>query len=239
MSDKPMKSALSLDIEAGDIGAILAKLFRRLLVRINVDANRYEQLIEAYIDKAKIPRNMKELSSVRGNIRNEIFSFSMSWKSFVKSLVFLRTHSFKIGLAFEDQNHNTHFVVEETVFNHAELNVQLFYGNEKDKSVLNTDETLHKLFHKIKAVVNDSGLSDNDLLTAYADKVSLGRTKSDYSAIRGGLKKDFGRGQMTWRVFINGLHYLNIMNFIVVVEIRTLRNEIYKVDFKVGLGDSE
>ena len=84
------------EIKTGTSDSILASLFRTILDDLNVNMSRFNILIAKYIIKANIPLNVKEVSSTRGNLKKELLRSVMTWKVFIKGLLFLNVLKFDI-----------------------------------------------------------------------------------------------------------------------------------------------
>ena len=78
--------------------SVLASAFKDIMFKMGVNPQRFMQLISDYIIKAKIPTNMKEVSSTRGNLKKELFKKAITWKVFVKGLAFLHVQRFTITI---------------------------------------------------------------------------------------------------------------------------------------------
>lgn len=100
------ETSIDSEIIHGDSQSILSRLFRKFLYkRTNADkeaegSNSYlsvfNVLLERYIVRSGINQNLKEISSVRGNLKKELLKSSMSWKIFIKGMRFLGVEKFKI-----------------------------------------------------------------------------------------------------------------------------------------------
>lgn len=97
MADKDIRP-YGDEIKTGSSDSILASLFRTILMDLNVTAIRFDRLLERYINNARLPNNIKEASSQRGNLKKELLKSSMSWKVFVKGMVFLNVRKFDISI---------------------------------------------------------------------------------------------------------------------------------------------
>lgn len=97
MADKDIRP-YGEEIMTGSSDSILASLFRTILMDLNVTAIRFDRLLERYISNARLPNNIKEASSQRGNLKKELLKSSMSWKVFVKGMVFLNVKRFDISI---------------------------------------------------------------------------------------------------------------------------------------------
>lgn len=82
----------------------LTALLRGTFEKLNITTTRFTELIGEYIVKANIPVNMKEISSARGNIKKELLNNSISWKVFIKGLVFLNAWQFIVEVRLHHFN---------------------------------------------------------------------------------------------------------------------------------------
>ena len=92
------ESSKSEEEDAKITKSVLSALFRESLVKLNITTSKFDDLLAKYIIKANIPVNIKEVASTRGNIKKEFMKESMSWKVFIKTLMFLNVRQFTIGV---------------------------------------------------------------------------------------------------------------------------------------------
>jgi hypothetical protein len=85
-------------IMTGTSDSILASLFRTILIDLGITPMRFNVLLEKYIDKSNIPKNIKEVSSLRGNLKKELLKSTMSWKGFIKGLIFINIKRFEVRI---------------------------------------------------------------------------------------------------------------------------------------------
>lgn len=78
-------------------GVILSKIFKTLLFELGVGIDRYQHFMYNVIRRLNFSSNYK-VSSLINNLSKEIFQNSISWKVFIKSLLFLGTVKFTIFL---------------------------------------------------------------------------------------------------------------------------------------------
>lgn len=117
-------TSIDSEITHGDSQSILSRLFRKFLYkRTNVDKHQegsnsylavFNVLLERYIIRSGINQNLKEISSVRGNLKKELLKSSMSWKIFIKGMRFLGVEKFKISITIYPKYGKPH-TEEETV----------------------------------------------------------------------------------------------------------------------------
>jgi hypothetical protein len=84
-----------------------------------------------------------------------------------------------------------------------------------------------------------SGYTDDELLDMYISDMGLPSSKRDKSSCKGTLKKEFNTSRLTWRVFVKGLQYYQIKQFVVKIEILTVINRIYVAGIPVNLDHRE
>ena len=77
---------------------MLASMFRGILLDLNVTPVEFTGLLDAYIVKSKVPNNVKEVNSFKNNIRKELLADRVTWKVFIKGLVFLDVQSFHLTI---------------------------------------------------------------------------------------------------------------------------------------------
>jgi hypothetical protein len=91
-------------IKTGPSDSVLASLFRTILMDLGITAIRFEKLLDKYIIQAKLPNNIKDASSQRGNLRKELLKTTMTWKVFIKGLMFLNVIKFDISVKLYHPN---------------------------------------------------------------------------------------------------------------------------------------
>lgn len=108
--NKPLVAPL----RSGASESVLASLYRAILFNLNMDIPKFTRLTDQYIIRAGIPYNSKESTSVRGNLKKELLGDRMSWKVFMKGLVFLNVNKFKLTVELH-HNNNTITKHEKTI----------------------------------------------------------------------------------------------------------------------------
>jgi len=71
---------------------VLARLFRIILLDLNVTPSRFGSLLQHYIldPRNGVADNKKDQTSARGNLTKEFYKPQMTWKVFLKAMRFLR-----------------------------------------------------------------------------------------------------------------------------------------------------
>ena len=80
-----LKSKLS---EYGHPGEILAALFNLLQAQMKESPTEYEQRLTAYVEKTRGQQSKKDKAAARASLSKELQKTTMSWRTFVKGLVF-------------------------------------------------------------------------------------------------------------------------------------------------------
>lgn len=75
----------------------LRVLYEDLQMETGLTTQKFNELFKIYAQRTHLPSNMKALSSARGNLSKELRK-NMSWKVFVKALVFLTACQVDIGV---------------------------------------------------------------------------------------------------------------------------------------------
>lgn len=69
---------------------VLAKLFRKLCVALDLGAFGWQQLMQQYLDNPAngVKNNPKDRATARGNLNKELIRETLSWKVFLKAVRF-------------------------------------------------------------------------------------------------------------------------------------------------------
>lgn len=140
---KEAVTSIDNSISTGDSQSILSRIFRNFLHQLtNAEISNtlsgstfdvFNTMVERYILSSMRYRhsnitNIKETSSIRGNLKKELLKSSMSWKVFIKSLKFLGVRKFEIRITIHTNARKT--FVEEQVVHIADID--MFDFNEDD-----------------------------------------------------------------------------------------------------------
>lgn len=211
------------EIKTGTPDSILSSLFRTILNDIGMDIHRFNGLLLKYLTRINHELNFREIASIRGNLSNELLRSVMTWKVFMKGLLFLNIQQFMILITIEDDkeqiSHHEHFVDMKE------------FSTIKKVDSINPDYILSGLFQKIKTALNIDEELFNKLITDYIRRVNIGIKDEDISSIKGNLKKELNRKHMTWRVFIKGLMFLNTHRFTIELKLKHV-NQCFTSHYK-------
>jgi len=93
-------------VQSGSMDGILASLFHSILISLNVNATKFNILMEQYLsDKQNhVSDNIRDRSSTRGNLRKALLKPHMTWNVFCKGLLFINVRSFEIVIRLHHSN---------------------------------------------------------------------------------------------------------------------------------------
>lgn len=226
---------MSNDIVKTDTpGVILSKLFKTLMFELGLNIDRYQYFMANFIKHLDISGNYK-ISSLINNISKEVFHPSISWKVFVKALIFLGTTKFVIFLQSNNKAPMVYYTIDLSDRSIAS-NLFCFSGNEEDQEEIK----LGKLLKEFLVVV----LKQNNLVLDYSEAISdfilhqkkIGRYEN--KSLKGNLLKEFKKSSISWKVFIKAMIVYRITNPVIGITIYNKMNKHHTVSFTVNLEDS-
>ncbi len=119
---------LEQKIASRSVGGLLATLWRNIMHACGLkELDRYNALMERYIQKAFLDPNRVEKASARASLGKELLKDSMTWKTFIKGLNFLNVLKFELTVRL----HHANGKVTDHVL-HVTLDEVDAYGSEKD-----------------------------------------------------------------------------------------------------------
>lgn len=125
-----VRTNIEQPIRSGSPDSTLASMFRLILSNYGIGNDRFNAILERYIIRANIPRNIKEISSVRGNLKKELTKTAMSWRVFIKGLKFLGVERFDLVIRLYDKQGKSYDHVRSIVLDINEPIV--FDDNDND-----------------------------------------------------------------------------------------------------------
>ena len=207
MSDlKSREVAYGEKIGSGGSDAILSGLFRDVLINLHIDFGKFLSLIDRYIVSHGISSNVAELSTARSALRREFMSQTMTWKVFVKALVFLRVEKVTLELSLyrdgnEKSTHETSFDVK-----YAEKE------NEED------DKQTNVLSAFLTEIAHDLGIQDKvfkDHMNDYVKFSKPGAEPSEQYTAKCSLRREMHKSSISWKVFVRGLIFFKTSKLII------------------------
>lgn len=76
------------EFHSGDSDSILASLYSRILIDLQIDLTNFNYKLQKYFEKYKIQSTLNR-ATARNNLRNDLFQPKISFKTFIKGLVIL------------------------------------------------------------------------------------------------------------------------------------------------------
>ncbi len=232
---------------SGGVDGILTKLFNLICLDVTggrgIGPIQWNRLMIDYIQRVSASKMSLDRTSIRGNMNKELRRPGMTWKVFcTKGLVFLKMDCFTFTAHFTTDD-DKEFASEITAaFNQdskyrKSLPVDK-YPNPQGRLLKKANGTgvqrggvvfspeadgiLARLFNTICLDMTDGrGIPElvwNRMLDEYIDKYEVLTESRDKQSVRSGLKKEFRRGRMTWKVFCKGLQFLKIREVTFSVE---------------------
>lgn len=105
MLDRKRKSKpFGMEIRTGEVGGILSKLYRQILHDLGITPDRYEALMQRYIKRAHLGPNRNEKAAARAGLSKELLKASMTFKTWIKGIVFLAISKIKITVTLYHEN---------------------------------------------------------------------------------------------------------------------------------------
>lgn len=75
-----------------------AQMFRRLLIKLNIDGVNYDRLIRTYLERTSDRKDPVSLASDRGNLNKALLADKMSWKTFIRGVEMLGVIKIKVSV---------------------------------------------------------------------------------------------------------------------------------------------
>lgn len=116
---------------------VLSRLFRQMLLDLNVGPSRFGSLLQEYIldPRNGVPNNKKDQTSMRGNLTKEFSRPQMTWKVFCKALRFLQIT--KIEFVIKAHHRTGRSTIHSTVVD--------FGGSYQAEKVINDSDDMEGL----------------------------------------------------------------------------------------------
>lgn len=105
-------------IRPSDAGTVLAKLIQEIFFDLEVHGSKYDDLMKSYVDKTRTRSQIhaRERASIRAALSKEFLKENITWKTFIKGMLFLDIPEFTIRLSLEHvvRVPTTHFLSVKT-----------------------------------------------------------------------------------------------------------------------------
>ncbi len=89
------------------IPGVLAALFRKILMDLNINGMRWSHLMDEYVQQESVHHNKdnrRDRTSIRGNLNKEFWRPRMTWKVFCRGLMLLKARRFAIVVVIDHEN---------------------------------------------------------------------------------------------------------------------------------------
>jgi hypothetical protein len=188
---------------SGTSGVILASLFRTIMHEMGINNEKFNYLMLRYLDDPRnhIPRNIRDRSTVRGNLKKQLLKTTMTWKVFCKSLMFLNIRTLEFNLSLEHSNNDSHH--------------QLIVN----PPVKQPGAVLADFYQQILADLNLDSDSFDLLVAKYCDRLNLLATEDDALKNKSKIKRETFSSSISWKVFCRGLYMLEIKRLTIVANV--------------------
>lgn len=205
-------------ITTGMPDSILSGLYRTVLNDLGIEEVRFVNLVHRYIERTTAPSGAKELSSNKGNFRNELLKSVMTWKVFVKGLQVINVVNCRVGIQvwFNNPDQPTISVAKD---------MQLFTPKEH-KELPRDDGFLSTMFGQLMLAMNMNQVKFQQLMALYIKRSHVQRNMVAISSARGNIKKELMNKKISWKVFIKGLVVLDVSHFVFRVDLTHRRGDI-------------
>jgi hypothetical protein len=186
-----------------------------------------------FIKQLDLNSNYK-ISSVINNVSKEVFNASISWKVFIKAMLFLGTSRLVIFLRVAEDRPMVQHEIDLTDRNLAS-NLFCFSNKEEAKEEV-------QLGRHLKEFLDDI-IVKNSLTPVYSEAIDnyISQLKQDQryrnKSLKGNLAKELKLNNISWKVFIKTLAIYRIVNPTIGVTIHDRNGKHHTVSFNVNLDD--
>lgn len=211
MNIKDMIVAYNDPIPTRSVDSVLPVFYRDILRSLPIDEGRFLVCVDKYVRRTSTSiEDLKEVSSIRGNLRKELMRSVMTWKVFIKGLRVINVKSFDLGLKVEFQGSDNETPATTSVTYRVNLEPKTPTAQDE---IHKTDQLLAKMF---KDVMFNTGITMTQfmrLLADYIHKTNTPINAKEVSSTRGNLKKELFKPTISWKVFVKALAFLQVRRF--------------------------
>lgn len=205
---------------SGTSGAILASLFRIIMHDIGINHEKFNYLMLRYLDDPRnhIPRNIRDRSTVRGNLKKQLLKNTMTWKVFCKGMMFLNVRALELNLILGH--------IDDSITEHKLL---------LQPPVKNPGSQLSDFYKQILLDLDIDLLAFNVKLDKYCDRINSLATEDDSLKNKFKIRRETFNTSISWKVFCRGLFILEIKKLTLVTNLRhaNSRQTVHKISLLV------
>ena len=207
------------EINTGSPGSILSGLYRAILKELGIEEARFRMFVDRYVESTSNGCDSKELSSMKGNARNELLKSVMTWKVFLKGLSVLNITQFEIAvqLYMDDDKDNVALVKRVTLSRNK---------IEAEKQIENSGTILSGIFKEAMFQMDIDIDKFNEYVHAFIQRAGVPQNLKEISSARGNLKKELLKPAMTWNLFIKGMVFLKVKKFDIGISLHHFNGKI-------------
>lgn len=208
---------------------LLTRLYRSMLLNLNINATMFEHSLNSYLNNPRNPvhNDAKAKTNDKGNLMKEIGGNNMTWDVFNKGLLAIGVSEYELEIIIQYRDINT----QEMLFTGHKVRVpDLFKSYPKreektpsfqtlltmdDKYLYASGNAITQLFRQILLDLNVTrekyeSYIDNYLRNPYN---GVGEDSKQRSNHRSNLLKELNENRMTWNVFNKGLRFLGVIRY--------------------------
>lgn len=222
-------------IPTRSVDSVLPVFYREILKTLSIDEGRFLVCVDRYVRRTTTPEELKEVSSIRGNLRKELMRSVMTWKVFIKGLRVINVRKLDIGLHVEFQTSDDENAVKEASVLYR-VNLEPKLGVLPDE-IVKTDTILAHMFKDIMFKAGVTMTHFMRLIADYIIKANIPTNVKEISSTRGNLKKELFKSSITWKVFIKALSFLHVRRFTLGVYLHHQNGRITEHKRSVSIDD--
>ena len=214
---------------------ILSRLWRLTLSYVKISYNRWEVLMDNYINVISQDLPPATAQNLKGNLLRALCEQDLTWANIVKGIVILNPDAAYIDFNLEKEGDMASYTVSIPTVKQI-----------KDKGDTYNLETITQTVSNLKAVWCDikenfsKTKSWNELLDEYSaqeyNKMEMLGENSDKktrSSIKSRINKSLNREEISWRSFIIGLSVLGVEKLHIKLKLESLRS--FEINLSVKL----
>lgn len=194
-------------IGTGGSDAILASYFRDILKHLAINSGRFQFLLDKYIISQGMASNAVDSPLSRSALYRELMSSTMTWKVFIKGLLFLRVKSVVITIIlYRDDCSTTAHDLELSLVGESHI------GDDEPN-------TLAKFFDSILKNLGVIDGEDNKLFHEYLDQyikvAKPGASVTEQYTAKCQIHREILKKNISWKVFVKGLLFLKTSRIVI------------------------
>lgn len=199
--------SLSSEVTGGNIGGILAKLYRIVLRDLCIDDERFHALIARYI-------RMGELANIndgRKSLDRELLKVVMTWKTYLRGLdpIKITQSVFSIKLWVSENENDCVYTA-----------VSIRPGNKP------AGRYLEELLIQGYMELGIHGQKYDDLMNAYVLSTRSIIHKREKSSMRASISKELFSEEITWKTYIKGLRLAGVLKIEIEHKLKHATNRV-------------